>query len=375
MPKKARRSKCTRCGGTGKRGLFGATGLGVFSFQCPHCRERKERTKLAVTPEMENRAREAHRNSSNEHLAGLFGSDSGNLRIFALAESLLLLLTLIFLFALIGSGEIALLAMLIFSCLCHCCLQYIILLFDPGKVSSSLQLLEMESMADKDAACIIDDLQRSPAFVEVNAEGYHTEVASTTNDIEKMPLTEVIDRRESRPFVYSSWKDVSGTVSGFEGSTITSLEVVPQIECVDEATTKAKQELHKAALDACKHCQSSRSYDKIIVRHQRYEVNDRLLVMTRSPGILAPFWMRSYFYDIPRWLCPGCGCIFRALFLVKVAHVRFDLRKLVSLQKQTGLDWFDLEAGDASMTAEATLVGNSILPSKADAITTGTATF
>lgn len=299
---------------------------------------------------MENRAQDqaaAARNMHQEPMTGtgLFGGHSGTLGVFAAFEGIALLLILIFFFSLIGSGSIGLLVLLLFSCIFHVAVQVAIGYFDPGQVTASLDLLEKNELEEKDAACILDDLQKTPVLVYVNGEGYHTDMIHHGNDVTKMEEREVTDRQERKPFKYASWKHIAGSLSVLDTSPIIALELVPQIECADSETTKAKQELHKSVLEACKHCQLSRSSETVIMSHPRLTICNTLLLMTRSPGVQLPAWIQSSYYKIPRYICPGWGSIFRILFLQRVTNARLHLKKMISVRKQTGNDWCDLEEG------------------------------
>merc|ERR1712151_430368 len=130
-----------------------------------------------------------------------------------------------------------LIVMVLFGCCFHCCTQGALNSLDPGAVHASLKSLE-EGMDDERTTAVFEELMRTPPTVKVVAEAYHTETETTGTGSNSSTTTRtVIDHREEQLFAYASWKDVSGHVTGLDDYKVAAVEVVPQIECSDMATT------------------------------------------------------------------------------------------------------------------------------------------
>lgn len=281
---------------------------------------------------------------AEQHLekAGVFGGHGGTMCFFAVFEGFTCVWLTIFLCLLIQRIDVAFI-FLLFGCCFHCVTQGGITMMDPGAVNATLESLET-GMDDEHTAAVLEELRKVPATVKVVAEASHTETTTCQGENQQTTTTTVIDHREDAKFSYASWKDVSGRVAGLDEYKVAAVEVVPQIECADAATTASLQSLTQRVLETCKkHIIRSGRADsrknEIKLKHPKYEVGGSRVFVTRSAGEEHASWMNTDTYTACRFAWPGLGTVYRILLFTSVANVRYTITKCISVNKQQGDGW------------------------------------
>lgn len=151
---------------------------------------------------------------------------------------------------------------------------------------------------------------------------------------------------ESKNFDFTSWRDVSDPVSGYDDYPFAQVTVTAEYECFDEPTaTKASMEKQAVMAECVRKAPSGTQefYDfskvtltpsmgvKPVEGSQDYAV-------TRS-GDSIPCWLSLKVYNTGSYLLPLFGTCYRLLFVRSVPHIHYKIVKQVSVLRQGGADW------------------------------------
>lgn len=270
--------------------------------------------------------------------AGTFGGQGSTVCFFAAFECFTCVWLSLCIFAML-SGQPILIIFVLFGCCFHCCTQCIVGFVDIGNVKQMLESLK-DGMDDGETAHVIEELKKVPPKVKVIAEAYH-ETTDHNSDGPSSTTTH-IDHTEEKDFVYASWKDMSGHLTGLDEYKVASIEVVPKIQ-TDAGTDASLTSLTEQLLTKCRQAargRQTRSRQKISLNHPKYEVGEAGKVfITCSPGEKPAGWMSTENYDMCRFAWPGLGSLYRIRFFTSVANLRYTMTKLISVNNQQGVGW------------------------------------
>lgn len=214
-----------------------------------------------------------------------------------------------------------------------------------GKVRVALASLEKAGNDDKATAELLDDLRQTPPTLSFTGTASHTEQSGSGDNRKTVTVTTY---RVQWNFRYGSWRDVSGKIAGLEKYSLAVISVIAGFVEADQKTAQALAACNDGILkhiqDNYSDCSMSCNLDvavdcpKFPVAGHIAGIDDhdsdkhaepRRTLMTRSPGVKPPFWMKRRLYYLCCVLC--LGTVYRILFFMSTAHVVYRLKKEVSV--------------------------------------------
>ncbi|CAE7723829.1 unnamed protein product [Symbiodinium sp. CCMP2456] len=151
---------------------------------------------------------------------------------------------------------------------------------------------------------------------------------------------------ESQTFAFTSWRDVSDPVSGYEDYPFAHVTITAEYECFDEPTaTKASMEkqavMAECARKAPSGTQAFHDINKVTLTPSmgvKPVEGSQDYAVTR-PGESTPCWLSLKVYKIGSYLLPLFGTCYRFLYVRTVPHLHYKIVKQVSVLRQGGADW------------------------------------
>jgi len=151
---------------------------------------------------------------------------------------------------------------------------------------------------------------------------------------------------ESQTFAFTSWRDVSDPVSGYDDYPFAQVTITAEYECFDEATTTKASMEKQAVMAECVRkapsgTQSFNDFSKVTLTPSMgvKPVEGTQDYAVTRPGESIPCWLSLKVYKTGSYLFPFFGTCYRLLFVRTVPHIHYKVVKQVSVLRQGGADW------------------------------------